>query len=237
MIFVILRHISESTKDLYKECYKSIRKFYNHEIIIIDNYSNKEFMDKDFVMTNCSIIENELNANLRLYLPFYKLLHIDFDTAIIIHDGTIFHEYIDFSNLSPFKTIWHFDTKQYDDIPLIKQQLYSLTNHHELLDILHNRTYFGSLGACVIITKDFLMKLEHKYKISNLKNIIHSKNHACAFERTIIILGLSLYPDLKYDKSVCGEIGTMTWGLNLNDYKKYLNLHKKKPIVKLFGAR
>lgn len=237
MLFVILRHITESTKDFYKECYKSIRKFYNNEIIIIDNYSNKELIDKDFVMTNCSTIENNLNPNLRLYLPFYELLHIDFEKAVIIHDGTIFHKHVDFSNISPLKSMWHFDTKQYDDFNLIKQQLNSLTNNSDLFDILNNRTYFGSLGASLILTKDFLVKLENKYKISNLKNIIHSKLHACAFERTIVILCLSLYPDLKDDKSVCGEIGDMVWGLRLNEYKKSLEIHKKKPIIKLFGDR
>jgi len=237
MIFVILRHVTESTKEFYKECYKSIRKFYNNEIIIIDNYSNKELIDNDFVMTNCSIIENKLNPDLRLYLPFYHLLHIDFEKAVIIHDGTIFHEYTDFSNIIDIKSMWHFDTKQWDDFNLITQQLNSLTNSSHLFDILNNRTYFGSLGASLIITKDFLVKLENKYKISNLKNIIHSKPHACAFERTIVILCLSLYPDLKYDKSVCGEIGDMTWGLTLSEYKNSLNIHKKKPMIKLFGGR
>ena len=45
------------------------------------------------------------------------------------------------------------------------------------------------------------------------------------------------HPDLKDDKSVCGEIGDMVWGLRLNEYKKSLEIHKKKPIIKLFGDR
>ena len=49
----------------------------------------------------------------------------------------------------------------------------------------------------------------------------------------IVILCLSLYPDLKDDKSVCGEIGDMTWGLTLSEYKNSLNIHKKKTNNKI----
>ena len=40
--FIILRHVNEKEHDNYwKTCYRTIRKFYNNPILIIDDNSNQ----------------------------------------------------------------------------------------------------------------------------------------------------------------------------------------------------
>jgi hypothetical protein len=39
IVFVILRHVSNSQQNYWIRCYESIRKFYENKIIIIDDNS------------------------------------------------------------------------------------------------------------------------------------------------------------------------------------------------------
>ncbi len=125
-IFVILRHVTkelDNSDEIWKLCYKSIRQFYTtNKIIIIDNNSDFSIIKNDIELYNCEII-NSSAFNSRLFSPFYELLNINFKKAIIIHDGVIFKKFVDFNNFEDIKYVWHFNTKQYDDIDLIGLQL------------------------------------------------------------------------------------------------------------------
>lgn len=41
---------------------------------------------------------------------------------------------VDFTKFENVKFIWHFDTKQWDDIEIINHQLNSLSNNNNLID-------------------------------------------------------------------------------------------------------
>jgi hypothetical protein len=253
-IFIILRHVTKDLKnsdEIWKICYKSIRQFYNNKIIIIDNNSDYSIIKNDIELDNCETINCEF-YNSRLFSPFYELLNIDFDRAIIIHDGVIFQHFVDFSSFKNVKFIWHFDTKQYDNIGLIENQLNLLLNNNILFDIFKKKKYTGCMGCCLAITKKFLTNLEDSFKISNLKTNIKNQQDAMAFERTISILCFALYPDIINDLSFEGEIKYMVWGYNYNHYinkqktfesiewdtqKKVTIDITNKSIIKIFGAR
>jgi len=252
--FVILRHVTKqlnNSDEIWKECYKSIRLFYNNKIIIIDNNSDYTIIKNDIELENCQVINSSM-FNSRLFSPFYELLNIDFERAIIIHDGVIFQKFVDFNNFEDVKFIWHFNMKQYDDIKLIEKQLSVLTNNTELFNIFKKKQFIGCMGGCLAITKQFLMKLEEKYKISNFKNIINNQQDAIAFERTISVLCFSEKPNLINDISFEGEIKHMIWGYNYLDFinKKTIFTHTHwdtqkevvtdittKSIIKMFGSR
>jgi hypothetical protein len=252
--FVILRHVTKqlnNSDEIWKECYKSIRLFYNNKIIIIDNNSDYNIIKNDIELKNCEII-NSSAFNSRLFSPFYELLNIDFERAIIIHDGVIFKKFVDFSKFEEVKFIWNFNMKQYDDINLIEGQLSVLKNNNILFDIFRKKYFVGCMGCCLAITKPFLMKLEEKYKISSLKNIIKNQQDAIAFERTISVLCFSEKPNLINDISFEGEIKHMIWGYSYLDFinnKKYFQQKEwdtnknvvidisNKSIIKIFGAR
>ena len=174
---------------------------------------------------------------MRLYLPFLIALNINFERTVIIHDGTIFQKYVDFSIFDNVKYLWHFDTKLYDDHNLIHQQLSCLKNNDGLFNVFKNKMFTGCLGSSLAITKKFLLEIEEKYCISKLSTVIHSKEHAVAFERTISIICFELYPKLINDLSFEGEISNMIWGLKNENFKENKEKIKNKSIIKLFGAR
>lgn len=253
-VFIILRHVTkdlQNSDEIWKECYKSIRLFYKNKIIIIDNNSDYSIIKNNIELENCETI-NSSNFNCRLFTPFYELLKINFERAIIIHDGVIFQKFVDFSKFEDVKFIWHFVMKKYDDINLIEKQLSVLTNNNELFNIFRQKQFVGCMGCCLAITKDFLLKLENKFKISNLKDIITNQQDAIAFERTISVLCFCEKQNLNNDLSFEGEIKFMVWGYSYSDYiNKQIYFEQTewdtnknividitpKSIIKIFGAR
>jgi hypothetical protein len=252
--FIILRKVTKAMENcdaVWQECYKSIRKFYNNKIIIIDNNSDNDIVTTNIILENCEIVSNK-HYETRLFAPFYFLINFDFDRAIILHDGCIFQKFVDFSKFKNVKFIWHFDTKKYDEEIIISNQLKLLTNNDELFDTYRKSKFTGCMGCCLAIEKSFLNQIENKYKLSNLVNIINSQQSAIAFERTISIICFSLYPNLINDLSFEGEIKSMVWGYI---YKHFVNNEKvfkwidydtrqevevdisNKSIIKIFGAR
>ena len=254
IIFVMIRHVTKNMLDsdkIWKESYTCIRKFYNNKIIIIDNNSDYNLIQNDITLENCDIIQCKY-YNSRLFSPFYELLKIDFDRAIIIHDGVIFQKFVDFNLFDKVKFIWHFDIKQYDNINLIEKQLNLLTNNDILFDTFKNKKFTGCMGCCMAITKNFLNTLENTFNLSNLKDYIQNQDDAIAFERTISIACFGINQNLINDISFENEIKYMAWGYN---YKHYINKQiffdsiewdtkkkviidiSNKSIVKIFGAR
>ena len=54
-IFIMLRHITKNclnSEEIWKECYKSIRKFYKNKIIILDNNSDYSIVNNDLELEN-----------------------------------------------------------------------------------------------------------------------------------------------------------------------------------------
>jgi hypothetical protein len=244
IIFVMIRHVTTNTTEFWKESYKSIRKFYNNKIVIIDNNSDYNLVD-NITLDNCEVIQSKIYES-RLYSPYYELLSINFDRAVIIHDGTLFMKYVDFNLFNKVKYIWHFDTKLYDDHNIITKQLRILNNNNILFDTFYKKKYTGCMGCCMAITNDFLLELEDKFQISNLKDSILNQSDAIAFERTISILCETNYPEIINDISYEGEICNMVWGYNysqyINNQKIFNSLDKKidisnKSIIKMFAAR
>lgn len=255
LIFVILRHVNkelDNSDEIWKLCYRSIRQFYTkNKIIIIDNNSDYSIIKNDIELDNCEIIKSEF-YNSRLYSPFYELLKINFDRAVVIHDGVIFQKFVDFSKFENVKFIWNFDVKLYDNINLIKSQINFLSNNDNLFEILNEKKYSGCMGCCLAITKDFLTKLESKFILSNLKSNIKNKEETIAFERTLTLMCFDLYPNIINDISFEGEIKYMVWGYRYNDFinkqktfesiewdtQKHVTIDiTNKSIIKIFGAR
>lgn len=245
IVFVVLRHTSKhypNTYETWLECYASIRRFYDNHIIVIDNNSDYNIMNRydlrDEHLINTTVIKASYPES-RLFSPFNELLliNIQYDRVIIIHDGVVFKKYVDFSLFNNIKFIWHFDTKQWDDANLIEQQLLVLNNNTSLIETFRQKTFTGCMGCCCAITKECLHALEEKHKISALKSIIDNQEKAIAFERVFAILAVVNFPDILNDISFLGEVGQMLWGYSYNQYiENQLNLEDRS-IVKIFFGR
>ena len=239
--FIILRHVNNEEFNLFwQECYLAIRKFYDNKIIILDNNSNENFIKTDLNLENCEIIKADYPQN-RLYSPFYHYLVNDFnfEKAVIIHDGVLLNEKIDFQNIEDIKYFWHFDTNCPSQNHREISQLNSLNNSKDLMELYNSNLWKGCLGSMAVISKKFIQKLQDKYNILALINMINDQEDAISFERVLAVLCYKEKPELDLDPSIAGNISSMNWGYRYHQYHndKLNNTVPKDKIIKLFGAR
>jgi len=188
--FIILRHINSIQNSLhYLISYNNIRKYYpeNH-IIIIDDNSNKNFLYEhiDSTLYKTTIINSEYPGRGELLPYFYYLHNKLFDIAVIIHDSVYINKYIEFGDVTYFKSIWDIGSHQWDqpedEINIIKY----LNNSHNLLDF-HSCKHLwkGCFGGMTVINYDFLKTIDDMYNIKLLLDVIKNRYNRMSFERVI----------------------------------------------------
>lgn len=253
--FLIVRRVkNEKHSEYWKECYSSIRKFYpDKKIIIIDNNSDNNLIDLNFELINCEVIKSEIPES-GFFAPFYYLLtkKFDFETGIILHDGMIFTDYIDFRDVKLCKFFWHFTSKCYQ--VNVNYFMNQLKNSDILLDVYNTNNWVGSLGGTGIFNISFLQKLEKNHEITRLKDRIKCSSDITDWER---LIGIIMYANSKpfeysyFDDCVttaaCNIPGVDNRGIYTQridwaySYEQYLldksNNNLRKPFVKIFGRR
>ena len=233
--FIILRHVNNKDTDMYwKLCYKSIRKYYlENYIMIIDDNSNYDILDTVYEKTlyNTKIIKSEYPGRGEL-LPYYYYLHNKlFDTAVIIHDSVFINSKLDMS-VNKYKLLWEFEhnwDQPIDEIQMIKL----LNNSKELLDFHFNRALWkGCFGGMSIITHDYLTEINNNYDLSKLLPYVKTRYNRMSFERVIACI---LQKNSKKEcllgniQEYCKHVTNIT---RIKD-KEYNNL----PIIKVWTGR
>lgn len=233
--FIIIRHVSSKLHDLYwKKSYENIRKYYeNNEIIIIDDYSNYEYIDKKYEeeLKNCKIINSEFKGRGELLLYYYFLEKGTFDIAVCIHDSVFINKKLEIDdNMTTCKFLWHFE-HYWDNITDEKNIINKLNNCEELLLFYDNKTEWkGCFGGMSIINKDFLKKIDEMYEIKRLLPYITNRNYRMCFERIIACI---MAKNTK-TSSIFGDINTYCpWGLEYKDIERYNYL----PLIKIWSGR
>lgn len=240
-VFIILRHICDDTTNKYwRLCYLSIRKFYPmNDIIIIDNKSTYD-TNHELILENCKIIESEI-PHCRLYTPLYYYLQYynKYDQAIIIHDGIIFNSFIDFSDISSVKFLWHFKNHNWDKIDVTKNIIsdMDIETQNRIIKLYESKNWYGCFGCMLVINRTFIKILDEKYNLTSLKDKILNKESACEFERLLAVLCYLESDTISNDTSIMGDFTNLTWGLNLHQYYNNLNTYNQQKIVKLFYDR
>lgn len=250
--FIITRHVnSEETNKYWNQSVKLIRTLYPlKQIIIIDDNSNYDFVSSDAEYSNLTIIQSEYPARGEL-LPFiYFLQYKWFDNAVIIHDSIFIHKRIPFEIFKyPVLPLWH-HPKDKENINNIFRIVRSLKNNYQLYDKIYSRDtnvlgmnndkYNICFGCQCFINLIFLEKLEMKYKITNLVNVIHCRADRCSLERVLGLLFSQEFKQLKYTKSLFGEITNHHMSFRYN-YSEYINDFQKRkvfhPFVKIWTGR
>jgi hypothetical protein len=237
LIFIMLRNIpNEKFKNIWIESYNSIRKFYPTKFIyIIDSTENKEYIE-NIETTNCIVFNSEI-PNGRLFAPYYYYLKYlsKYKKAVIIHDGIIFQQCINFDSIE-LKFLWHFETHEYDNTPVGFDIINNLENNEELKYLYQSKKWYGTLGCMIVIEYNILQKIQEKYNILKLSTVITNKEYACEFERILSVLCYSEY-NFNNTTSLFGDISNMEWGLQLNNYLENKEKYSNYPLVKIFGAR
>ena len=242
--FIILRHVkSEQHNKLWIESYECIRKFYpTNKIVIIDDFSDYEFVDTNQKLTNTQIIQSEYSGRGEI-LPYYYYYKTKFfDRAVILHDSVFIQKYIDFGNENSF--LWEFEhdwdylyNNDYDILikHLEKQQL--------VLDMYNLQNLWkGCFGVMSVINHDFLCKMNQVFNFINMIHCIKTRQNRMACERIFaVIFTLS---NMFYDKkttSIFGNIHLYCNGFANETYQTYIqkknNNNIQIPIIKVWSGR
>lgn len=250
--FIITRHVnSEKTNRYWNQSIKLIRTYYPlKQIIIIDDNSNQDFIQADHSYKNITIIQSEYPGRGELLPYIYYLRYKWFPKAIILHDSLFIHRRIPFEKFSmPVLPLWH---HLYD-----KENLYGLlhiasvlNNNYNLIQKLNgneinilglNKNSFNlCFGGQSFIQLSFLEKIQHKYNLNALVNVVTNRTERCAFERIIGLLFCEEFKQLINIKSLFGDILNKHKALKY-DYDEYINDLKQNkipyPFVKVWTGR
>ena len=265
--FIILRHVNNEQSSCYwSECYDRIRHFYPETpIVIIDDNSSYDFIDlkKEATLYKCLVMRSIFPKRGEL-LPYYYYIHNHwFDSALVIHDSVFINIRIDFEKMAAdmpdgekCKFLWHFDCL-YNDCAQESALINRLRNAERLLAIYRDsNAWRGCFGVMSLIDRQFLLKLESRYNITDLISHITSRDGRMALERAIACMVFDTITTTNSTSNATGEkeqqpdksliliscLGNIhkycKWGYSYseylrNDYKNATSL----PIIKVWSGR
>jgi hypothetical protein len=239
--FIFTRCVkNKEDNQIWKNCYKGIRKFYKEKIIIITDGSNKDLIE-NIELENVDLIDSEFKGagEILPYYYFHKLR--PFKKAICMQDSMWFMKKFDFKNydLKDVVFLWEFYS---NNKHFIKEEteLASLMSK-EVLDRYNGTDWFGCWGACSFITIDFVDKLEENYKFLKLVNYTGiERTYRHAFERIFGVICSILSRTMSEKHSLFGaffDAKTTKELKNINNYKNTNQSVVNVNILKLFRGR
>lgn len=234
--FVIVRHVNSNvTNEYWKIAYTSIRKYYDNQILIVDDNSNSEFLKEDIPIVNCTTVKSEFPGKGELlgYYYFHKTHFVE--KAVIIHDSVFINSKIDFNNYGDARTIWSFRHYWDEDNKIINLIKY-LNHADEVIKFyLNKNAWHGSFGVMNVITWNLLDNIVNKYDIFNklFPNILCRDDRSWT-ERIFPCLCQLLYPEYKLP-AIISDIHDYGWGLTFDKYKTGCSSHL--PIIKVWTGR
>ena len=250
--FIMTRHVnSELTNRYWNHSVKLLRSFYPlKKIVIIDDNSDKNFLQSEYEYTNIEIIESQFPGRGELLPYFYYIKHNFFENAVIIHDSVFFHKRYNFENLKDIQVIplWHFhpDTENKSNSIRIISRLKNNYNLQKKLsnteiDFMKNinKKWYGCFGVQSYINRNFLLKIENKYNISNLISSVQCRKDRGCLERSIGCIFYIENDKIQTTKSLFGNIMSyLKWGYTFSDYMDDFNSSNlPKKVVKVWTGR
>jgi len=248
--FIITRYVnSEKTNFYWNHSIKLLRTFYPYKkIVIIDDNSNQNYLKAEFEYKNVEIIQSEFPGRGELLPYYYYIKNKFFENAIIIHDSVFFHKRINFEKLNGMDVLplWEFESDK-ENITNTTRILQNLKNKYLLdskisnnfsLDLLKEKWY-GCFGVQTYINHNFLLKIEEKYKITNLISSILCRLDRCCLERIFGCIFSNEKSKRIKTTSLFGNIYKhQNWGYTFDEYKNDLKKGTiKKRIVKVWSGR
>ena len=251
MGIIITRHVKSTETNFYwNHNIKCIKRLYPKlKIIVIDDFSDKNFLKPFHQHDNITIIQSEFKGRGELLPYIYLIKNNFFKNALIIHDSVFMHVKINFPKLIHDKVkvlpIWHFnpDKEDIDNRMMISTYLQNTNQIHSKLNLnenilgLNHLKWYGCFGAQSFINRDFLLNINQKYMITNLIPHIKTRQDRQCFER---ILGCIFYSEYKsVHKSLLGDIMTyQKYGYSFQEYMSDVNKKRlPKLIVKVWTGR
>jgi len=186
--FIITRCVKKPEHNrLYRECYLAIRKFHpDLKVVIIDDNSDKSILE-EIPMDNVEIIQSEY-PGAGEYLPYYYLLTRKlFKKAIILQDSTFVNTKISYEDVTDYMFFYEFIKDLSLDNTHTVKILQNTKIPDKLIDYLWNGNWKGCYGTFMIITYDFLQRVEDIVGITGWKTIINNRDTRIALEKALPI--------------------------------------------------
>tara|TARA_R100001509_G_C4807077_1_gene195124 strand:- start:37 stop:807 length:771 start_codon:yes stop_codon:yes gene_type:complete len=252
--FIILRHTnSEETNKYWQHSYHSIRKFYpDIPIVILDDNSNPDFVS-EIPLTNTKIVhtsgDDVGSGEILPYIYFYR--NKWFDRAVIIHDGVFMNSHQDFSDVTNYQFMWHFESYRcaepvkeieklsvFNDVKLIEYHTNNRASPRLPVNLPtqypeQNKNWEGCFGIMGIITHDFITKVYSKYNLDLLIPMVKTRQDRMNCERVIA----SIFQYTQPPSSNISKFGRIhaycPWGVTFRIKEKYNHL----PVIKVWTGR
>lgn len=247
--FIMLRHVNNHATDLYwKQCYRSIRKWYpDVPIMIVDDNSHRDFLHEDLIMTRCTVIYDYGHGGRAELLPYYYFHRMKpFDTAVVVHDSIILQSHLrELDDVQAYvpdcKWLWSIPhTFDYTIAREMDELLEGFPEEVALNGLrLRAEEWDGVFGVMSIMQWTFLDQLQSRYQLFDhwlpkLKN----REYRCALER---VFGLLCDHHRGTKKTACyGNImDYIRWGVSFIDYL-YDGQYRdagRYPLMKIWSGR
>ena len=244
--FIILRCVrSEQYKNYWIECYDKIRYFYPlNKILIIDDFSNYDYIDTNKILSNTLIIQSEYKGRGELLPYYYYLNNKIFDRAVILHDSVFINEYINFGNENSI--LWSFEHTwdhlcNYDKIIDVLGQYKELINNR----LKNNALWHGCFGVMSVISHDFLCQINNICNLSSLLTVIISREDRMSLERIFgVVFSICNIINNKETNILFGDIhifANKNGGFGAETFTTYnikkINNNLNMPITKIWSGR
>ena len=241
--FVVTRYVKKPHHNtLYKECYEAIRKYHPElKIVFIDDNSDKLVLDDTYPMKNVEIIESEYPAAGE-YLPYWYLLQRKmFKKAIFIQDSMILNSRIPYEEVDDYMFLY-----ELPDDGIEEGNVRKLLNNTKIPEQLNNFKnsggWRGCWGSTMVITSDFLQRLEQAIEISRWKDMINNRSMRIALESAIGIACMYIRTNTEKN-SLFGYFKDTGMYINPGNEKYTLNMYLtdktmiKDKIIKIWNGR
>lgn len=236
--FIFTRHVRSSTHaKLWIECYTTIRKFYNNMILIIDDNSDQQILEKYNVPTTNVYRVNSKYVGAGEILAYYYYHKLKpFKKAVILNDSMFIQKpFTDkIMNVKDVKFLWHFNESSFHSTLLSK-----LHRNSELLANCVN--FLGCFASTCVITWDFLDTLQSNYKFLNIVKYIKGRPMRMELERLFAILCITeLKNNGSYNPNHISLFGSIfnhasSFTLDFDGYKN--NRAHSQFVVKVWNGR
>jgi hypothetical protein len=235
-----VRRVEQNT--LYKECYEAIRRFHPElKIIFIDDNSNKDVLE-EYDMDNVEIIQSEY-PTAGEYLPYWYLLQRKmFKKAIFMQDSMILNNRIKYEGVDDFRFLFEFPSDRYE-VNEVNILIDNTSKPKELRTLYNSNNWSGCWGSTMVITSEFLQKVEYTLQISKWSKVINTRNMRMGLERGIALACIYTSGN-SVNNSLFGNVyETQTFKdpeLNSkHSLKMYLEdkTRIKDPIIKIWNGR
>ena len=213
-------------------CIKLLRTHYPLcQIVIIDDNSKQEFINPEHDYKNLTIIQSEYPGRGELLPYIYFLRNKWFENAVIIHDSVFFHFKFKFENFNrKFASLWNFgnNDSELDNIIRVSSNLKNNTKIINCINNWNKNQWLSSQGAQCYINHEFLIYLNHKYKLENLLNVVLNRSDRCTLER---IIGILIYLETKSTETIFGDINSLYKAGNYS-FDEYINTFNKGKVMR-----